>query len=245
MNTSSRITPCTVNGTRYNSFKEAGLALGITGNKVRIRCLTKTTTYQDWIALYNEKAPAFTDDELREIKRLTSAAYNKAVREAKAAKIESWKEIPLPGMNGALASSFGRIQTWSFRQNKLILRNVENSINSAGYQLVDIHGVAHLVHRLVGLAHIPNPNNLETINHKWEDKLDNRAASLEWMSRGDNVRYSMSVPVGRYSKDGTQLLQSYVSMAAAGNDGYCRKAISEVCRGKRKSHDNFVWKKLN
>ena len=46
-----------------------------------------------------------------------------------------------------------------------------------------------LVHRLVANAFVPNPQNLETVNHIDEDKTNNRADNLEWMSRADNVRY--------------------------------------------------------
>lgn len=51
------------------------------------------------------------------------------------------------------------------------------------------------VHRLVAEAFIPNPKNLETVNHLNEDKLDNSVENLEWSSRGDNSRYSFSRPV--------------------------------------------------
>ena len=46
------------------------------------------------------------------------------------------------------------------------------------------------IHRLVGLHYIPNPNNLETINHINENKIDNRVENLEWMSNRDNILYS-------------------------------------------------------
>ena len=45
------------------------------------------------------------------------------------------------------------------------------------------------VHRLVAQAFIPNPDGLETVNHKNEDHHDNRVENLEWMTREDNNKY--------------------------------------------------------
>ena len=53
----------------------------------------------------------------------------------------------------------------------------------------------YFVHRLVAEAFIPNPNGYTEVNHKNEDKLDNRVENLEWCTRGYNMRYSNSIPV--------------------------------------------------
>lgn len=45
------------------------------------------------------------------------------------------------------------------------------------------------VHRLVAKAFLPNPNNLYTINHKDEDRTNNKVTNLEWMSIKDNDNY--------------------------------------------------------
>lgn len=42
------------------------------------------------------------------------------------------------------------------------------------------------IHRLVGFAFIPNPNNKETINHKNKIVNDNRVDNLEWMTMEEN-----------------------------------------------------------
>ena len=58
--------------------------------------------------------------------------------------------------------------------------------NNSGYLCVNLckHGRRwkRLVHRLVAEAFIPNPLGLETVNHKDEDKANNSAANLEWMT---------------------------------------------------------------
>lgn len=67
-------------------------------------------------------------------------------------------------------------------------------LNPNGYYLIDINhrGIAYTrqVHRLVALAFIPNPNRLETVNHKDGNKANNTVYNLEWMTRLDNVRHA-------------------------------------------------------
>ena len=59
-----------------------------------------------------------------------------------------------------------------------------------GYVYVHLHqdGKSKVVtvHRLIASAFIPNPNNLETVNHINYIKDDNRVENLEWMSYSEN-----------------------------------------------------------
>lgn len=45
------------------------------------------------------------------------------------------------------------------------------------------------IHRLVAIAFIENPDNLETVNHINGIKDDNRVNNLEWLSVADNHRH--------------------------------------------------------
>ncbi len=47
----------------------------------------------------------------------------------------------------------------------------------------------YCIHRLVGETFIENPNNLRDINHKDENKLNNKVNNLEWCTHKYNMNY--------------------------------------------------------
>lgn len=51
------------------------------------------------------------------------------------------------------------------------------------------------IHRLVAMAFIPNPDGLETVNHKDGDTANNHVDNLEWMTQGDNKRHAFETGI--------------------------------------------------
>ncbi len=47
-----------------------------------------------------------------------------------------------------------------------------------------------LIHRLVALNFIPNPNCLPEVNHKDGNKSNNTASNLEWVSKAENMKHA-------------------------------------------------------
>ena len=77
-------------------------------------------------------------------------------------------------------------QVRNTKNNKIL----SQSLSSRGYYQINIGGKSRRTHRLLAIAFIENPNNLETINHIDGNKLNNSLDNLEWMSRSDNVIHS-------------------------------------------------------
>ena len=86
---------------------------------------------------------------------------------------------------------------WSNKSHKLLLP----APNSNGYLTVSLQAngkqFTKKLHRLVAEAFVPNdnPEHKDTVDHIDGDKTNNRAANLQWLSRGDNIRKNRCKPV--------------------------------------------------
>lgn len=106
----------------------------------------------------------------------------------------------------------------------------KQSCNTGGYLTVSLYNHELKkkqkvpVHRLVAHAFVfnPNPNDFNCVNHKDENKLNNRASNLEWCDVGYNNRYGTKTQRQALSKtkpvvaikDGKRRLYPSVEMAA-------------------------------
>lgn len=129
----------------------------------------------------------------------------------------------IPNIDGYFASSDGRI--WSSKRNKFM----KGRPDKKGYLRVHIGEKFYSVHRLIALAFIPNPDNLETVDHVDEDKTNNRPENLRWMTRGENKSRSWSK---RVVCNETGIIYNSIEDASK-NTGLCKSLICRVCNGKR------------
>ncbi len=85
-------------------------------------------------------------------------------------------------------SNLGRVM--SYRVSKLG-RIRRRSVGSDGYCRVVLTGCGphstQYLHRLVALAHVPNPHNLPDVNHIDHNKANNAAVNLEWVTHAENL----------------------------------------------------------
>ena len=98
--------------------------------------------------------------------------------------IEIWTNVK--GNSNYEVSSLGRIRN----KKGNLLRPEETKKGYLRVNLTNNGKTKHYkVHRLVALAFIPNKNNLPQINHKDENKKNNRVGNLEWCDNWYNSHY--------------------------------------------------------
>ena len=81
--------------------------------------------------------------------------------------------------------------TYIDKSNPIKLTPSINKRNGYVYISLGKYGKKRL-HRVVAERFIPNPFNLPEVNHKDEDKTNNRWSNLEWVNRQNNAEYSLA-----------------------------------------------------
>jgi hypothetical protein len=110
-----------------------------------------------------------------------------------------------------------------------------------------------LTHRLVAEAFIPNPENYSVINHKDEDKTNNRTDNLEWCSHQYNLTYNnlnyrakekRRRAVIQLTLDDEFVAEYESAREASRQTGFSQGNISSACRGEKKFLNiyGYHWK---
>ena len=126
---------------------------------------------------------------------------------------------------------------------------------------------SYYIHRLVAQIFIANPDNLPYVNHKSEDRTDNRVENLEWCTAEYNCNYGNHREnlikatlrftghpsrIAKLDKQGN-LLKAYYSIKAAARDvagdnwNSASVQISKIIKGAKGHHTccGFKWKKIS
>lgn len=133
-----------------------------------------------------------------------------------------------------------------FRVNKKSLKLLKKYKTEKGYLFVSLTKFGETkykkIHRLVLEAFLPNENSDKlTVNHKDEDKTNNSLENLEWMTIGDNIRYSRSKPIAQLDKN-DNLIGVYESSRIAQEKTGCDQAsIIKCINGKAKTCGGYKW----
>lgn len=191
-------------------------------------------------------------------------------------EVEIWKDIE--GYEGLYqVSNLGRVRSCdkivksprqaSYFKNGRVLSQY---LNRSGYMYIclskdGVHKTLR-VHRLVALAFVNNHNGMQYINHKDENKANNKASNLEWCDQEYNINYGtrnerasrterdkLGRCVGQYSNDGV-LICKYPSVKdaeeAVGVHGSCIRQCATMKEYKahngkyyrRKKAGGYIWK---
>lgn len=174
---------------------------------------------------------------------------------------EIWKDVP--GYEELYqVSNLGRVK--SMPKTYLICNRANYSKQThilkqqlcKGYYAVEFNhkgkSKKFLVHRLVAMAFITNPDNLPQINHKDENPKNNCVDNLEWCTRKYNLSYgtrqkriaqNKKRKIFQYSIDGKLVAEYDGAIDAERHTGILRQNIGKVILGKRHTAGGFIWKK--
>lgn len=111
---------------------------------------------------------------------------------------ERWR--PIWGYLGYYeVSDHGRVRSLDRRIpcGRWLVGQMMKTVPMKGYRVVTLCALGihrqFKVHRLMGIAFLPNPKNLPDINHKDGKKSRNLLSNIEWSTKGDNTRHSRRV----------------------------------------------------
>ena len=181
---------------------------------------------------------------------------------------EIWKDVK--GYEGLYqVSNLGRVRSLdryvNNRHKTKTLKKGRMLINSlhkkTGYLIVSLskNGFFKVkkVHQLVAIAFIPNVNGYNQINHKDEDKTNNKVDNLEWCDSLYNNNYGSHAKniskTRNKNKKGYKTVIQYnqkleiiniynSTREAARLNNADNSIISKCCRGLRKDYLGFIWK---
>ena len=173
--------------------------------------------------------------------------------------LEVWKDIS-GYENRYQISNLGRVKSLSYGGRTGIEKIMKPSVDTKGYNFVELRNKKIKVHRLVALAFIPNPDNKECVDHINGIRNDNRVDNLRWCTNKENCNFPLakknraqskigklntkiSRPILQINKDTGDIIKEYPSIMEAERQlGIANTNISACCRDKAKSAGGYIWK---
>lgn len=178
--------------------------------------------------------------------------------------MEEWREIE--GFPNYRISSNGRIKSLNYNKTGCEKILTPHRLNN-GYLGINLYDSSRksrilLIHRLVAIAFIPNPNGYKIINHKDESRDNNSVGNLEWCNHKYNLNYGnrnsklssklcnnplISTPVLQYSTS-EELIKEFPSLSEAvrhlncPNRGSAIKNILRSCNNENATAYGYKWK---
>lgn len=166
--------------------------------------------------------------------------------------MEIWKDVI--GYEGRYqVSSEGRIRSLPTKSRTKYFSGdiIKQFQDKAGYMAVGLSRKIFKVHRIVATAFIENPNNYPCVNHKDENKTNNKIENLEWCTHRYNSNYGtrnkrISQNSGRmivqYDLNGNEVKRWKSIADAARYYGVERTTICGCCANRQHTSCGYIWK---
>ena len=149
-------------------------------------------------------------------------------------------------------SNWGRVK--SYQRDKINGRIIKPVICKKGYAIVKLYNIYTKkikqisVHRLVAETFIPNPENKPEVNHIDENKLNNRADNLNWMTHRENINHGTHNERGAINRSKKVRCLETGEIYVGAAEVYRQTGIShvgDVCNGNRQTAGGFHWEYVN
>lgn len=163
---------------------------------------------------------------------------------------EIWKDIE--GYEGLYqVSNLGRVRGFVRVKGKILCYHT----NADGYLQSELRKNGRkrkfYTHRLVAKAFLPNPNNFPEVNHKDENKQNNRVDNLEWCTHAYNNTYGtlqkrsadsrLKDPILQYDINGNLIFCHISNRSIKEKFGEDNGSISQCCTGRINSYLGYIW----
>lgn len=168
---------------------------------------------------------------------------------------EIWKDIE--GYKGIYkVSNYGRVKSYNRSKRHSLDKShfLKPTVCNHGYEEITLYKNTKrqkfLVHRLVAQYFLENPHNYPCINHKDENKLNNRFDNLEWCSYQYNNSYGTArirmIEKEAYGVDQFTIsghwIATYVSVGTASRLlNIPVHSIRDCCRGVCSTAYGYKW----
>lgn len=172
--------------------------------------------------------------------------------------MEEWRDVE--GYEGLYKiSSYGNV--YGIRSKKMLKQK-----DNKGYLMVNLYKDNHCktfaVHRIVAKKFVPNREGKREVNHIDENKKNNKASNLEWVTPKENANWgSRNKRISEYVRShpgigfcrnsrklkqidpkSNEVINIYNSISEVCKIyGYHQGNISECCLGKRNKANGYKW----
>lgn len=175
---------------------------------------------------------------------------------------EIWKNVTIdPYSDYYMVSNLGNIQRikpcGKHKKSANTLGLLKPKIGTWGYYVINLslfgETNSFLVHRLVAMAFIDNPQLKEQVNHKDGNKLNNHVDNLEWVTPRENIQHAFKNGLN-YHKKPKNLKKVYqfdknknlikiweTAMDVERELNISNASIHQCCKNLRHSAGGFLW----